>query len=122
MSRAYVQFGIAHPNLYRLMFSAEARVSGEARVQDRGAAALEVLNDLILRGQQIGWLRKRAVRAQAAAGWSQLHGLTLLTLDGLLGPETVGPDACDAALEVLLEGLEAPQKERETPVQPSLFD
>lgn len=107
MSRAYLQFGVANPNLYRLMFSAEARVSLNARLQNRGAASLDVLNDLILRGQRAGWLRKRAVREQAAACWSQLHGLTLLTIDNLLGPDTVGPDVTEAALEVLLEGFES---------------
>lgn len=124
MSRAYVQFGVANPNLYRLMFSAEARASGDARLQDRGAAALEVLNDLIVRGQRTGWLQLRPVRAQAAAGWSQLHGLTLLTLDGLLGPDTVGPGASDAALEVLLEGLEVPpiKDQKKAKAQPGLFD
>lgn len=107
MSRAYVQFGASNPNLYRLMFSAEARQSVNARLLERAAAALDVLTDLIVRGQREGWLRDREVRKQAAAGWSQLHGLVLLTIDGMLGPDTVGPDASDAALEVLLEGLEA---------------
>ncbi len=114
MSRAYLRFGAAHPNLYRLMFSAEARASGNPRLLDRAANSLDVLMDLIERGQRAGWLRRRAVRAQAGASWSQLHGLALLTIDGLLGADTVGPDASDAALEVLLEGLEtaAPASDR----------
>lgn len=106
MSRAYVRFGASNSNLYRLMFSAEARRSVNARLQERAAAALDVLIDLIVRGQQEGWLREREVRKQAAASWSQLHGLVLLTIDGMLGADTVGPNAPDAALEVLLEGLE----------------
>lgn len=106
MSRAYVRFGASHPNLYQLMFSADARASMNARLNDGAAAALDVLIELIARGQGEGWLRTREVREQAAAGWAQLHGLVLLTIDGLLTSDTVGPDASDAALEVLLEGLE----------------
>jgi AcrR family transcriptional regulator len=107
MSRAYVQFGASHPNLYRLMFSSDARISPNARLQDRASAALDVLIELIERGQSDGWLRRRAVREQAGAAWAQLHGLVLLTIDRLLTSETVGRDASEPALAVLLEGLEA---------------
>lgn len=107
MSHAYLQFGASHPNLYQLMFSADARVSTNASLTDRGAAALGVFTELITRGQRDGWLKNRPVRHQAGAGWAQLHGLVLLTIDGLLGPDTVGPDASEAAIAVLLEGLEA---------------
>lgn len=108
MSRAYVQFGTANPNLYRLMFSADARASASALLKEHGAAALEVLVELIQQGQREGWLREREAYEQTAAGWAHLHGVTLLTIDGLLGPDTVRSEhAPDAALEVLLEGLEA---------------
>ena len=106
LSRAYVRFGVSQPNLYQLTFSADARASMNARLNDGAAAALDVLIDLIARGQQQGWLRKRVVREQAGASWAQLHGLVLLTIDGLLTADAVGPDASEAALGVLLEGLE----------------
>lgn len=107
MSHGYVGFGASHPNLYRLMFSADARVSANPRLREHASAALEVLNELVARGQSAGWLKKSEPRAQVAAGWAQLHGLTLLTIDDLLGPDTVGPDAVEGALGTLLEGLEA---------------
>lgn len=106
MSRAYVRFGAAHPNLYQLTFSADARASTNARLSDGAAAALDVLIELIARGQAEGWLRRREVRQQAGAAWAQLHGLVLLTIDGMLTSETVGKDVSDAALDILLEGLE----------------
>jgi hypothetical protein len=37
--------------------------------------------------------------------FAQLHGITLLTIDGLLLPEKVGPNPLEAALVALLEGL-----------------
>lgn len=106
MSRAYLRFGASNPNLYRLMFSADARASVNARLQERGAAAREVLVELIAQGQREGWLRNRDIRAQAGATWAQLHGLVVLTIDGLLTPVTMGQATPEAAIEVLLEGLE----------------
>jgi hypothetical protein len=58
------------------------------------------------RGQTEGVLRKRDVRNQAAACWAQVHGLALLSLDGLLVPENAGRQPVENALLVLLEGLE----------------
>lgn len=102
MCRAYLRFGIANPNLYRLTFSGEARTLANPRLKDRADAALDVLIDLIANGQREAWLRKRDIRDQAHAGWSQLHGLTLLMIDGLLTMEQA-----DASLAIMLEGLEA---------------
>ena len=62
--------------------------------------------ELLERGQAAGILHKRDVRGQAAASWGLMHGVTMLTIDGLLLPEKVGPNALDAALSSLLEGLE----------------
>jgi AcrR family transcriptional regulator len=107
MSRAYMQFGAANPNLYELMFSADARQAVTVDMSPEAEAALNVLIQLIAQGQQAGWLRGRDVRAQAVACWAQLHGLTLLTINGFLKLENVGPEATTAALNVLLEGVEA---------------
>lgn len=106
MSHAYLRFGASRPNLYRLMFSADAHASASARLQECGAAALEVLVELIAYGQREGWLRNRDVRAQAGATWAQLHGLVILTIDGLLTPATMGQATPEGAIEVLLEGLQ----------------
>lgn len=111
MARAYVRFGLSNPNLYRLMFSADARQSANDRRDDRGAAALDVLIEFIESGQLSGWVRERDAREQAGAGWAHLHGLTLLMIDDLLRPK-VGPNACDAAIAVLLEGLARPAQEQ----------
>ena len=107
MAQAYVRFGASNPSLYRLMFSAEAGSVADIHLNERALASLGVLTDLIAQGQRQGWLRPRDVRSQVAACWAQMHGLTLLTIDKLLLlPEKFGPDATDAALNTLLEGLE----------------
>ena len=106
MARTYVRFGTSNPALYRLMFSSEAGKAADVHLNERTLAAFGVLIELLKRGQAEGLLRKRDLRGQAAACWAQMHGLTLLTIDGLLLPEKVGPNALDNALVTLLEGLE----------------
>ena len=54
-----------------------------------------------------GWLRRRPVQGQAAACWALVHGITMLSIDGLFVPEKVGPDALESAITALLEGLES---------------
>lgn len=103
MSCAYVSFGASNPNLYRLTFSREAQILITPRLKDCADAALQVLVDLIAGGQRESWLRERNVHEQAHAAWAQLHGLTLLTIEGLLDAQ-----ATDASLAIMLEGLEAP--------------
>jgi AcrR family transcriptional regulator len=107
VTTAYVEFGVSNPALYRLMFSADAGTPSEVHLNERALSGFAVMLDFLERGQREGRLRKRPVRGQAAACWAQIHGLTMLMIDGLLLPEKVGPDALDAAITTLLEGLEA---------------
>jgi AcrR family transcriptional regulator len=106
IAHAYIRFGKANPALYRLMFSGEAGKSADVHLNERALAPFGVVIELLERGQAEGVLRKRDVRGQAAASWGQMHGITMLTIDGLLLPEKVGPNALDAALTTLLEGVE----------------
>lgn len=105
--QAYVQFGAANPALYRLMFNAEAGTAGAVHLSERALAAFGVLINILERGQAEGCFRKRPLRGQAAACWAQVHGLTMLTIDGLLLPEKVGSDVSPAALTTLLEGMDS---------------
>ncbi len=104
VARAYVSFGVENPGLYRLMFSQEAGAVVHENARSR--AAFGVMLEMLERGQRDGHLRKRRVRSQAAACWAEVHGITMLTMDGLFRRETVGRKALDEALETLLEGLE----------------
>ena len=105
LARAYVRFGTSNPALYRLMFRAEADKAVDVHLHERSLAAFGVLTELMQRGQNEGSFRKTDMRAQAIASWAVVHGITLLTIDGLL-PVKTGPKALDAALVTLLEGLE----------------
>lgn len=108
VARAYIGFGQANPALYRLMFGGEIGDRADVHLDSRALSAFDVVIDLLSRGQEAGIIRARAVRGQAAACWAQLHGLTMLMLDGLLrSPEKVGENPVEAALETLFEGLDA---------------
>lgn len=107
MARAYAELGHTNAALYRLMFSAEAGKPQNMHLSERALGAFGVLVELLERGQAAGVFRKREIRGQAAACWSLIHGLTMLSIEGLLLPEKVGPAAFEAALGTLIEGLEA---------------
>lgn len=106
VAKAYIDFGVANPALYRLMFGAAAENVRDVHLNARALAALGVVHEFLGRGQQQGIVRQQPLAGQAAACWAQVHGLTMLAIDGLLLAEKVGPDAVDTALGVLLEGIE----------------
>jgi AcrR family transcriptional regulator len=103
LGRAYVRFGEAHPNLYRLMFSQD--VGRDMHLNARALGAFGVLLELLERGQKEGVLRRRLLQSQGAACWAEVHGITMLVIDGLFVPEKVGQNAIEEALTTLFEGL-----------------
>ncbi|HQU70297.1 MAG TPA: TetR/AcrR family transcriptional regulator [Albidovulum sp.] len=104
-SRAYLVFGLGNPALYRLMFGAEIGNSAAVHRDRRAMGAFDVVMDLLAEGQAAGLIEKRGVAGQAASVWAQMHGLTMLKLDGMLRPERVGEDAVEAALASFFEGV-----------------
>jgi AcrR family transcriptional regulator len=101
---AYIAFGVSNPALYRLMFS-DAGDLQVAHISESALSALGVLLDVLARGQESGAFKKRSLQGQAAACWAQVHGLTMLSIDGLLMPEKVGSAPVQAALDTLLDGV-----------------
>ena len=90
---AYVRFGVEHPAHYRLMFGAE--------LADK--AAFAVLTGVLERGQASGQVRRGAVRDQALAAWSLVHGLTTLLIDQRLS--FLGVSTGDAERHARLAGM-----------------
>lgn len=94
----YVTFGLENPARYRLMFGSALRSSSAAssepfEVARKGTRA--VLDDIISRGARAGIFaaspgKKEELQVAVLAAWSTVHGLTLLTLDGLA--ENVAPN------------------------------
>lgn len=104
-AKAYINFGNANPALYHLMFSSDAGEKEDVHLNERAIGTLNVLITLLERGQKEGVFKARPVQGHAAACWSMVHGLTMLSMNGLLLPEKVGDEPIDSALVTLLEGL-----------------
>ena len=100
VAMAYVQFGLAHPAEYRVMFGGEVAALAErapsGAASDLARARDEVfalLRDGITMLQQQGLVRAGDARAIALAAWALVHGLVMLALDGQVsGAEAKSPD------------------------------
>ncbi len=88
---AYVTFGVENPAHYRLMFSSALVTAEEGRpesVAAAGAATRAILAGIIRRGAATGIFdaslsRDDELRVAVLTAWSAVHGLTMLTIDGI---------------------------------------
>jgi AcrR family transcriptional regulator len=95
---AYVRFGLENPAHYRLMFGSVCQDAANplpSEVMMAGAAAKSVLRAAIVRGAEDGSFVVSAADVAAIdvavlSGWSVVHGLTMLFIDGLPGDAATG--------------------------------
>ena len=116
VGRAYVDFALAHPATFRVMFGREiAEMSPPpAALAEASGKAYQVL----LRGAetalaQVPPERRPPVELMAFAAWSTVHGATMLWLDGPLRcgvPEAEARARFEAGLEFLFRS--APERVR----------
>lgn len=113
MARAYVRGGVNNPALYRLMFG------GYLTGQDDGRPAIErtaaenmkaLLVDAISDGALGRLIPTAAANTREIDGailifWSQMHGLTLLLVDRLVGPREKMDELSESVLQGMLNGL-----------------
>jgi AcrR family transcriptional regulator len=102
VGRAYVEFAVAHPELFRVMFGecgAECRQAepGDDATEDPWSLLGKTLDALVADG-----LLATEVRPGAELkAWSVVHGFASLALDGLAALPS--PDERAAALDALLD-------------------
>lgn len=101
---AYVQFAIAHPSHYRVMFGSfrAEQIAHPERAQ-AGWQAFQVLIDRIEAGQQAGAVRSGDAMQLAWVAWSTVHGLAMLVIDGRL--PIAQPEAVEALAEFVTRTL-----------------
>ena len=104
-AQACIDFALRNPGLYRLMFSSDADKNADPRLHDAAMDTFGILLQILEEGKHDGSFRPVAISALAAASWAQVHGLAMLSINGQLLEEKVGPDPVRAALDVLLDGL-----------------
>ncbi|MEQ6897091.1 TetR-like C-terminal domain-containing protein [Microbacterium sp. KR10-403] len=95
---AYRTWALAHPELYRMMFSAPGASApdegsgGADREPDASDLAMAPLQEAIARAQRAGGMADVPVGIAATAIWGQVHGIVSLQLAGL-GPAGLDWDA-----------------------------
>ncbi|SAK63368.1 TetR family transcriptional regulator [Caballeronia catudaia] len=119
MARAYVEFGLAEPETYRLMFMEPAACADpDAQGDDRlgkaaatGAAALSLIADAFVELRAADRLPPHAAPLACAEGlWANLHGIVALNLNGASLPETPAATLVELSLDAWfapVNGIEA---------------
>jgi AcrR family transcriptional regulator len=110
---AYVTFGVENPAHYRLMFSS-ALVTAEGRPKSVAAAGADtraILAGIIRRGAAMGIFdaslrRDDELRVSVLTAWSAVHGLTMLTIDGIADtPKLSTEEVASKVANLVCDGL-----------------
>jgi AcrR family transcriptional regulator len=93
MAKAYVQFAVAHPSHYRVMFGGflESAAKDDQFVTE-AKAAFQVLVDALVEQQNAGAVRRDEPVLMARFVWAAVHGTAMLVIDGQL-PEAAQREA-----------------------------
>jgi AcrR family transcriptional regulator len=113
IARAYVDFAIENPALYRLMFGPALAGETHSRPVVARAAGLNtqaVLEQLIQRGAESGEFalapdRKRDIELATLLGLSAVHGFTSLRIDNLSTPDLPARQLVEGLIRLILRGL-----------------
>ena len=83
MAKAYVQFAVAHPSHYRVMFGGfiESAAKDDAFIGE-AKAAFQVLVDALIEQQNTGDIRRDEPVLMARYVWALVHGIAMLVIDG----------------------------------------
>jgi AcrR family transcriptional regulator len=102
MGKAYVQFAVAHPSHYRVMFGGfiESAAKDDHFVAE-ARAAFQVLVDALVEQQNAGDIRKDDPVLMAHFVWAIVHGSAMLVIDGQLPEAAQAGELEDYALERL---------------------
>jgi AcrR family transcriptional regulator len=82
MGLAYVQFALANPSHYRVMFGGFlARGSPDRELAEEAAGAFQALVDALIAQQQAGLVRPDDPLQLARLIWALVHGIAMLAID-----------------------------------------
>jgi AcrR family transcriptional regulator len=103
LSRAYLQFALSRPALYRLMFSRLGFSLHSEKCRINSERALGCLIQAVRRAQARGWRSDQDGNALVLSLWAEVHGWAGLLIDDLV-PATVDrePSAIEKAIAALL--------------------
>jgi AcrR family transcriptional regulator len=105
---AYVEYALAHPSHYRVMFGAHRGEKGRfPQLDSASKASFAILVDILNEGQIAGVFCSGMPQQLAWVVWSLMHGLVMLLIDRQIAVEEIGDVAELTKLmtQSLLEGL-----------------
>ncbi|MDD5212652.1 MAG: WHG domain-containing protein [Sulfuricurvum sp.] len=108
MARAYLDFAIEHPNIYRLLFGDKYHKEREELCDykdESQATGLYALIGLLVEGQEEGSIAPVNPMVQAAMAWASIHGLASLLIDGHLMMSDNIEAIYEYSIDALLKGL-----------------
>lgn len=102
IGRAYIAFALAHPQLYRLMYGVGvADWCRHPAVTAAKRASFEPVQTAL--AEHLGQSTDAVgLRVAAVSAWAEVHGLSMLLLDGSLGPDRDAAGGTDALVETIL--------------------
>jgi AcrR family transcriptional regulator len=106
MGVAYVHFAVTHPSHYRVMFGGGAEKREPRPDSGDSTDAFQVLVDAIVSEQRAQRVRRDDPQALALYIWAMVHGVAMLTLDGLLPPPTTAGALATLAIARLHDGID----------------
>jgi AcrR family transcriptional regulator len=82
MGDAYIQFAIAHPSHYRVMFGRfDESGTRDQELMEEATGAFQALVDALVELQRTGEFRQDDPLTQAQFVWSVVHGVAMLIID-----------------------------------------
>ena len=113
IGRAYVEFAVADPELFRLMFRNDSCGSPLSepgqQLQSASRSAFDYLLEAVAAGQLAGTVAPADPQELALAAWSGVHGLALLLVDGPLEVGGTVQATTNSVVNRLLDGIRARQ-------------
>ena len=109
MGVAYVNFAVAHPSHYRVMFGRFIEsCSKDPAFVEEAVAAFQVLVDSLVEQQKAGLIRRDDPIMLARFIWSVVHGIAMLAIDGQLrGADEQGKALNRYAIDRLRDAIKA---------------
>jgi AcrR family transcriptional regulator len=107
----YVDFALANPALFRLMFSSARPDFSDPALSEIGFSSFKVLTDAVQEIAGADPFVDRAAMVDVAAAWSVVHGLAELLLSGQLPLSAAAADNPDAIFAEIIGRVLPPQKQ-----------
>jgi AcrR family transcriptional regulator len=110
--RAYIEFGLEHPNDYRVAFLLEFKPFAEAdrcvRCHTMGQKTFDHMRNRVGECMRVGIFAQKEIEAISQALWAAIHGLTSLLILHPNFPWVDRDTLIDTLIGTVIDGMKAP--------------